>query len=79
MTINQLRARVEVECSNRGITLTELARRVGKSPQGLNDILNRNSPRLSTVQELAQALGLTLDVFLRPVTVEEYGEARIPH
>jgi transcriptional regulator with XRE-family HTH domain len=77
--INQMRARVELECSNRGITLSEYARRLKRSPQGLNDLLNRNSPRLSTIEEMAQALGITVEQFLKPVTAAEYGEAKIPH
>lgn len=78
MKQNQIRARCELECARRGWTLARLAREAHKSPQSLNDILSNDSPRLGTVDELAQALGMTLSQFLEPVTAQEYGAACMP-
>lgn len=70
--INQLRARVELEVSKRGITMAAFARSVGRSSQSLYYILERNSSRLETLKAFADALDMTLDDFLAPVTMSEW-------
>jgi len=76
--INQLRARVELECAKRGWSLAYFARKLGKSPQALNDLIKHSSHRESTIRELSAALDITVDYFSTPVSPVEYGEAMIP-
>jgi len=76
--INQLRARVEVECAKRGWSLAYFARILGKSPQALNDLIGHNSPRGSTIAELSEAFEMSIEDFKLPVSPLEYGEAKIP-
>lgn len=76
--INQLKARIEVECAKRDMSVAQFARLVGRTPQALNDLVNRNNPRLDTIREFAAALEMTMDEFVKPVTVQEYGMALIP-
>jgi lambda repressor-like predicted transcriptional regulator len=77
--INQVRARVEVECAKRGWTIAELGRRCGRSPQAMNDVLSRQNPRLQTIKELADVLGISVADFFKVVTTEEYGRALMPN
>src|SRR5690554_8164295 len=49
----------------RGLTLTELGRRVGRAPSALSALEHgRREPRLSLLRELARALGVTTDQLL---------------
>lgn len=77
-SINHIKARIEVECRRSSITVSELARRTGRSPQALRDILVRGNPTLSTIREIAAALEVDMEELIRPVTAEEYGAAHIP-
>lgn len=74
----QLRARVKVECARRGMTLTALAKRCGRSAQWLNDVLGRENPKLDTLRLLADALGCPVARLVKPVTTEEFGKAMMP-
>lgn len=76
--INQMRARVKVECARRRWALADLARRCDRSPQWLNDVLHRENPKLETIRLIAGALDCTLERLLRPVTAEEFGKATMP-
>jgi len=77
-TVNHIKARIEVECQKLGVTMAEIARRTGRSPQALQDILKRGNPTLSTLREIADAMDVEMDVLIKPVTAEEYGEAHLP-
>jgi transcriptional regulator with XRE-family HTH domain/predicted transcriptional regulator len=51
----------------RGLTLTELGRRVGRAPSALSALEHgRREPRLSMLRELARALGVTTGQLLDP-------------
>ena len=76
--INQLKARIEIECARRGMSLASFARSIGRTSQALNDLMNRNNPRLDTVRAFAEALEMSMDDFAEPATAEEYGVALIP-
>jgi putative transcriptional regulator len=49
-----------------GMSQAELARRVGLSAQGMNDLEQNKTrePRFSTVVKIAQVLGVGLDTFV---------------
>ncbi|MBD5317698.1 MAG: helix-turn-helix transcriptional regulator [Bacteroides sp.] len=49
--------RVKELCSERGLTLKELAERMGIKPESLSRALNGN-PHLSTLQNIANTLGV---------------------
>ena len=76
--INHLKARVELLASERGKTLKDIAEAMGKSPQSLQAILERGNPLTSTVKELIETLGITMDELFQEVTPEEYGQATLP-
>ena len=76
--VNHIKARIEVECRKRGITVSEVGRRTGRSPQAFQDILRRGNPTLATLKEIAAALEVEMEDLIRPVSAEEYGEATIP-
>ena len=49
--------------------MTELARKTGLSRQGLYKALGENGdPKLSTIQQILEALGLELQMSVRPLT-----------
>lgn len=76
--INQFRARIEIETHRRQWSLSEFARRVGRTPQSLNDVMMRNNPRLDIIVKFAEVFEMTVDDFLVPITVRQYGAEFIP-
>ncbi len=75
---NHFRARVQIILRDRGWSFNELARRLGKSPPRINDIVRRGDPKTSVLKEFAEILGVTLEEILEEVTPDEYGEAFMP-
>lgn len=75
---NHLRARVEITARAKGLSLSEVASKMGKSPQALQAILRSGNPLYKTVSQMADALGVEPSEVMRPVTPQEYGEARMP-
>jgi lambda repressor-like predicted transcriptional regulator len=73
-----LRARLQVECARKGWSLSELARQLQKTPQGLQDVLRRGNPKAETLTQIADALGVSVAKLYRPVTPEEYGLVFMP-
>ena len=63
-----LRARLQVECARKGWSLSELARQLGKTPQGLQDVLRRGNPKAETLAVIADALGISVAKLYQPVT-----------
>ena len=76
--VDQLRARLEVERRKQGLTLAQVAERMGRSPGALTEVLRNGNPTLTTINDLAATLGVPSSEILRPVTPEEYGEAMLP-
>lgn len=76
--VNQFRARIEVETHRRRWSLSEFARRVGRTPQSLNDVMMRNNPRLDMIVNFAAVFEMTVDDFLVPITAKQYGAEFIP-
>jgi transcriptional regulator with XRE-family HTH domain len=76
--IHQLKARITIEAARRGMSMSAFARKISRTPQALNDLLNRNNPRLDTIREFAEAFGMTMNDFVKAVTPTEYGEVMIP-
>lgn len=76
--IHHFRARIEIEIRKHGMSMSEFARKTGRTPQALNDLLNRNNPRLDTVREFAEVFSMKMDDFVKPVTTFEYGVIMIP-
>jgi lambda repressor-like predicted transcriptional regulator len=74
----QLRARLQVECARKGWSLSELARQLGKTPQGLQDVLRRGNPKAETLAVIADALDIGVARLYQPVTPEEYGKVFMP-
>ncbi len=77
-TIDHLRARVEVERRKQGLTLAQVADRMGRSPGALTEVLRNGNPTLATINDLAAALGIPASEVVRPVSAEEYGDAMLP-
>ena len=55
MTISE---EIKVLCVRCNISLAELARRLGKSPQSFNAKMNRESFTISELEEVAEVLGV---------------------
>lgn len=64
--------KIRIACVKRGnITEAELARRIGVSPQNFNHKMKRDNFTETDLQEIAEALGLRLDIaFIDPETNE---------
>lgn len=64
---------IRVACVKRGnISEAELARRVGVTPQNFNNKMKRDNFSERDLQEIADALGLRLEIsFIDPVTGEK--------
>lgn len=75
---NHIRARVELTAARHGWSLAEVARRMGVSPQTLQDILQRGRPRPETAERLAAALDMSVDDLLAEVKAAEYGAVFLP-
>ncbi|MCK4791878.1 MAG: helix-turn-helix transcriptional regulator [Desulfobacteraceae bacterium] len=71
-----IRKRIEIECCRFGISRAELARRVGKLPQALNDMLSRGDMRASLLKEIATELGVTMERLMAPIDDKEYMEIK---
>ena len=64
---------IRVACVKRGnISEAELARRVGVTPQNFNNKMKRDNFSERDLQEIAEALGLLLEIsFIDPKTGEK--------
>jgi ribosome-binding protein aMBF1 (putative translation factor) len=74
--INDLRLRIEVECDRIGISRAELARRIGKTPQSLHDVISRGNMKATLALEISRALEVPMEVLLTPVSEHEYAQAK---
>jgi len=64
MTIEE---QIRVLCIRSHVTLSELARRLGQSPQNLNAKLRRQSFTVAELEKIAEALGCTFErAFILP-------------
>lgn len=57
-----MREYIKLCCVKRNITEAELARRMGQTPQNLNNKYKRNTFKVSELEKIAEALGATLSV-----------------
>lgn len=48
-------------CSKKGISISELARRIGQSPQNLGKKLKRETLTLDEMMEIAKAVGVSYE------------------
>jgi transcriptional regulator with XRE-family HTH domain len=71
-----LRRRIEIECNRVGISRAELARRVGKLPQALNDMLARGDMKASLLKRISAELGVTMELLMSPLGDEQYEAAK---
>lgn len=58
MTISE---QIKVLCVRQNISLAELARRLGKSPQSLNSKMKRGSFTVEELEEIAKVSGTTFE------------------
>jgi len=57
-----MREYIKLCCVKRNITEAELARRMGQTPQNLNNKYKRNTFKVSELDKIAEALGATLSI-----------------
>lgn len=76
--INHFKARFLIELEKRDMSIAQVARNVGKSPQHLSQVIDRGDPKSSVLRQLAESIGLETEDLLREVTLEEFGEIMIP-
>lgn len=53
---------IKLCCVKRNITEAELARRMGQTPQNINNKYKRNTFKVSELEKIADALGATLSI-----------------
>lgn len=53
---------IKLCCVRRNITEAELARRMGQTPQNINNKYKRNTFKVSELEKIADALGATLSI-----------------
>lgn len=58
MTISE---QIKVLCVRSDISVAELARRLGKSPQNMNSKLKRGSFTMDDLDDIAEAVGVTFE------------------
>lgn len=58
MTISE---QIKILCVRSNISVAELARRMGKSPQNLNAKLNRGSFTIADLEEIADLVGVKFE------------------
>jgi transcriptional regulator with XRE-family HTH domain len=58
MTISE---QIKVLCVRSNISVAELARRLGKSPQNMNSKLKRGSFTIEDLDDIAEAVGVTFE------------------
>lgn len=58
MTVSE---QIKVLCVRQNISLAELARRTGTTPQNFNAKLKRGSFKVSELEEIAKAAGVTFE------------------
>ena len=64
------RSNIKALCKLHGITQKELAEKIGITNSALNISLSKNNPRYSTLESIAEALGVSVSQLLR--TPEEW-------
>ena len=70
-------ARVRMKAAEEGISLAEVAKRMDTSPQALSALLKTNNPKATHLAKIADALGVTVEYLLSPVSPTEYGAAML--
>jgi len=58
MTISE---QIRVLCARLNISIAELARRIGKTPQSLNGLMKRQSFTIRELEEIASATGTVFE------------------
>jgi transcriptional regulator with XRE-family HTH domain len=59
-----LEQKVRDRCHKLGISQTELASRIGITPQALYSLIKSSNPKMETLKRLAQGLGCTIKALL---------------
>lgn len=54
----ELNEQIKIICGRAGISISELARRLGKTPQNFTQQLKRNDFRVSDLNQIADVLGV---------------------
>jgi len=72
--------RIKELCSEKGITLVELAKRIGMVRESVNNMVaGRQSPPVNTLDKIADALGVETWMLLKdPAELTEKGEVPEP-
>ena len=67
----------------RGITLNSFAEAIGMSPSGVKQMIKRNSTRIQTLEQIAEALNCPIEYFFDNKTLANAGKAtslkEVPH
>lgn len=72
---SEIKARVKAK----GITLREVAARIGESPQNLHGYLNSNDVRSSIIERIAGAIGESVSYFYNEfpvISMEDYDRVK---
>lgn len=69
--VNELKIRIDFECRRKGLSLTELARSVGKDRQGFYGIIRRGDMKASLLLAISKVLEVPMELIMTPVAAEE--------
>ena len=67
----QLNESIKLFCLKYGISLSELARRLGKTPQAFSQKVNRGTLSLDDLEDIAAVTGCKLECSITMVTGEK--------
>ncbi len=71
MDTNTVANRIREVMQSQGLTITEMANRMGKAKQTVSTILSGGNPTISTLEEMANAIGVPVAELLPGTSSEE--------
>lgn len=74
--INDLQSRLKVECDRIDISLAELARRIGLTPQAMNDVVQRGNMKATMLLQIAKVFDIPMEILMTPVSEDERAVVR---
>jgi len=74
--IKDLQARLKVECDRIDISLAELARRIGLTPQSMNDVVQRGNMKATMLLQISKVFDVPMEILMTPVSENDRAVVR---
>jgi len=78
MKQNHFSARVRVLMAQRKISVSELAKKIGKTDAAMSGILRYGHPGYDTLKKISELFGMSIEELMSPVSMEEYAKCFYP-